>query len=83
MKYDAIIIGAGMSGLAAGIRLAMYDKKVCILEQHVISGGLNSYYQRRDPRGGLIEFDVGLHALTNYIEGEAILKTPKTIKIKV
>ncbi|NLZ01808.1 MAG: FAD-binding protein, partial [Pirellulaceae bacterium] len=28
--YDAIIIGAGMSGLAAGIRLAHFDQKVCI-----------------------------------------------------
>lgn len=60
-KYDAIIIGAGMSGLAAGIRLAMYDKKVLILESHVIPGGLNSYYQRAGR-----EFDVGLHALTNF-----------------
>ena len=24
--YDVVIIGAGMSGLAAGIRLAMYDQ---------------------------------------------------------
>lgn len=60
-RYDAIIIGAGMSGLAAGIRLAMFDKKVLILERHNIPGGLNSYYhKKRRP------FDVGLHALTNY-----------------
>ena len=37
-QYDAVIIGAGMSGLAAGIRLAMFDQKVCILEKHLISG---------------------------------------------
>ena len=47
MNYDAIVIGAGMSGLAAGIRLAMFGKKVCVLEKHTIAGGLNSYYQRR------------------------------------
>ena len=40
MKYDAIIIGAGMSGLAAAIRLAMFDKKVVVLEKHSIPGGL-------------------------------------------
>ncbi len=69
MKYDAIVIGAGMSGLAAGIRLAMFDKKVVILEKHSIPGGLNSYYQRRNfQKGGLRQFDVGLHALTNYIK---------------
>ncbi|MGE3611676.1 MAG: phytoene desaturase family protein [Bacteriovoracaceae bacterium] len=69
MKYDAIIIGAGMSGLAAGIRLAMFDKKVIILEKHTIPGGLNSYYQRRNfDKGGIRQFDVGLHALTNFIK---------------
>ncbi|MBT3377604.1 MAG: NAD(P)/FAD-dependent oxidoreductase [Lentisphaerae bacterium] len=60
MHYDIAIIGAGMSGLAAGIRLAHYDKSVCILERHSIPGGLNSYYRRQG-----IPFDVGLHAVTN------------------
>lgn len=61
MKYDAVIVGAGMSGLAAGIRLAQYDKKVCILERHSVLGGLNSFY-KKDGR----LFDVGLHAMTNF-----------------
>ncbi|MEM1304336.1 MAG: NAD(P)-binding protein, partial [Planctomycetota bacterium] len=39
--YDTLIIGAGMSGLAAGIRLAMYDQRVCIVEKHYSVGGLN------------------------------------------
>ena len=60
--YDVLIIGAGMSGLTAGIRLAYYDKKVRILEQHNRIGGLNSYYERGD-----FELDVGLHALTNFV----------------
>ena len=69
MNYDAIVIGAGMSGLAAGIRLAMFDKKVLILEKHSIPGGLNSYYQRKNfDKGGIRQFDVGLHALTNFIK---------------
>jgi phytoene dehydrogenase-like protein len=68
-KYDVVVIGAGMSGLAAGIRLAMFDKKVVILEKHTIAGGLNSYYQRKNTQtGGVRKFDVGLHALTNFIE---------------
>ena len=61
--YDTIIIGAGMSGLAAGIRLAHYDQKVCILERHTTIGGLNSFY-RMNGR----DFDVGLHAVTNFTE---------------
>lgn len=67
--FDAIIVGAGMSGLAAGIRLAMFGKKVVILEKHSIPGGLNSYYQRKNlQEGGVRQFDVGLHALTNFIK---------------
>lgn len=60
--YDAVVVGAGMSGLAAGIRMAQFDRNVCILEKHSTIGGLNSFY-RRNGRN----FDVGLHALTNYV----------------
>ena len=61
MRYDTIIIGAGLSGLAAGIRLAYFEKPVCILERHTTIGGLNSFYRLRDRN-----YDVGLHAVTNY-----------------
>jgi len=60
--YDAVIIGAGMSGLAAGIRLAHFGKKVCILERHNAPGGLNSFYSFAGRK-----YDVGLHAMTNYV----------------
>jgi phytoene dehydrogenase-like protein len=59
--YDTIIIGAGMSGLAAGIRLAHFNQRVCILERHSAIGGLNSFYRQRGR-----DFDVGLHAVTNF-----------------
>lgn len=59
--YDTIIIGAGMSGLAAGIRLAHFNRRVCILERHSVIGGLNSFYRHRGRN-----YDVGLHAVTNY-----------------
>src|SRR6202008_2807305 len=59
--YDPLIIGAGMSGLAAGIRLAYYDQRVCILERHTTIGGLNSFYRLRGR-----DYDVGLHAVTNF-----------------
>ncbi len=61
--YDAVIIGAGMSGLAAGIRAAHFGRRVCIVERHTTIGGLNSFY-----RAGGRDFDVGLHAMTNYSE---------------
>jgi phytoene dehydrogenase-like protein len=76
MDYDVLIIGAGMSGLAAGIRLAYYDKRVCIIEKHYRVGGLNSFYNR----GGR-KFDVGLHAMTNYVpEGVRLTPLPKLLR---
>lgn len=79
-KVDCIIIGAGMSGLASGIRLSMYDKSVLILEKHSIEGGLNSYYAR-----GKRKFDVGLHALTNFVnpkdKGKPFNKLMKQLRI--
>ena len=60
--YDVAIIGAGMSGLAAGIRLAHFGKKVCIFERHNAVGGLNSFYSIAGRK-----FDVGLHAMTNFV----------------
>jgi phytoene dehydrogenase-like protein len=78
--YDCIIIGAGMSGLAAGIRLSMFQKKVLILEKHTIPGGLNSYYSRKNRK-----FDVGLHALTNFVtpadRGKPFNKLMKQLRI--
>lgn len=60
--WDVVIIGCGMAGLAAGIRAAMYDRRVLILERHNAPGGLNSFYSF----GGR-KFDVGLHAVTNFV----------------
>ena len=61
MHYDVAIIGAGLSGLAAGIRCAYFEKSVAVFERHTTIGGLNSFYRlrRRD-------HDVGLHAVTNF-----------------
>jgi phytoene dehydrogenase-like protein len=70
--YDVAIIGAGMSGLAAGIRLAHFGRKVCIFERHNAVGGLNSFYSIRGRK-----FDVGLHAMTNFVR-PGVKGTPLT-----
>lgn len=70
--FDCVVIGAGMSGLAAGIRLAMSGQRVLLLERHSAPGGLNSFYVHNRRR-----FDVGLHAMTNYVP-EGIKGTPLT-----
>lgn len=61
-----------MSGLAAGIRLAHFGKKVCIFERHNAVGGLNSFYSI-DGR----KYDVGLHAMTNFVR-PGVKGTPLT-----
>ncbi|MFT3781914.1 MAG: NAD(P)/FAD-dependent oxidoreductase [Nibricoccus sp.] len=70
--YDVAIIGAGMSGLAAGIRLAHFGKRVCIFERHNAVGGLNGFYSF-DGR----KYDVGLHAMTNFVRA-GVKGTPLT-----
>jgi len=79
--YGAVVIGAGMSGLSASIRLAMYGHRVLLLERHNAPGGLNSYY-----RLGGHSFDVGLHALTNWVpegaKGTPLGKIFRQLRIK-
>src|SRR4051812_28454837 len=79
--YDVAIIGAGMSGLAAGIRLAHFGKSVCIFERHNVVGGLNSFYSI-DGR----KYDVGLHAMTNFvrpgIKGTPLTKLLRQLRIE-
>ncbi len=56
-----MVIGGGLSGLAAAIRYARFDSSVLVLERHSKPGGLNSFYWRQ----GLL-LETGLHAMTNY-----------------
>lgn len=78
--YETVIIGAGMAGLAAGIRLALAGKNVIILERHNASGGLNSFYSQAGRK-----FDVGLHAMTNYVpkgsKGSPLIKLLRQLRI--
>ena len=63
MKVPCVVIGGGLSGLAAAIRLARFIPDVVLLEKHTRIGGLNSYYYRNKTL-----FETGLHAITNYAE---------------
>ncbi len=78
--YQLVIIGAGLSGLAAGIRAARFGRKTLILEQHSRPGGLNSWYFRK---GYLLE--TGLHAMTNFapssVKGAPLNRLFRQLKI--
>lgn len=58
IKYDVIIIGAGIGGLTCGCYLAKAGLKVLIVEQHSRPGGYCSSFERQGYR-----FDVGVHYL--------------------
>lgn len=61
MKTPLLIIGGGLSGLAAGIRCSRYSSGVLLVEKHDKTGGLNSYYTRKN-----LLIETGLHAITNF-----------------
>ena len=43
-KYDAIVVGAGLGGLSSACRLAKAGKKVLLIEQHNLPGGVASSF---------------------------------------
>ena len=58
MKYDVIIIGAGLGGLTAGAKLAREGRKVLLIEQHSQPGGCATTFKRGD-----FTLEVGLHEM--------------------
>ncbi|MGV8996907.1 MAG: phytoene desaturase family protein [Parvibaculaceae bacterium] len=54
--FDAVVIGSGMGGLSAASLLAQSGRRVLVLEQHNVIGGLTQSYMRKGYR-----WTVGLH----------------------
>jgi phytoene dehydrogenase-like protein len=67
MKYDAIVVGAGISGLLSALALSKNRKKVLILEKGSHIGGLARSY---DVDG--YKVDVGPHAITALEDGPLV-----------
>jgi len=61
VKVPLLVIGGGLSGLAAAVRAARFVPDVLIIEKHSRLGGLNSYFYRNKTL-----YETGLHAITNY-----------------
>lgn len=55
-RYDTIVIGSGMGGLATAACLARSGQKVLVLERHYTAGGFTHTFSRKG-----YEWDVGLH----------------------
>lgn len=58
--YDAIVIGAGLGGLSAALKLALDGAEVLLLERHNLPGGFATSFVR-----GRFEFEVSLHELSD------------------
>ncbi len=67
--YDAIVIGAGISGLVCGCYLAKAGLKILLVEQHDKPGG---YFTSFKHRGFL--FDSAAHSFGNFREGGHVRK---------
>ncbi len=58
--YDAIVIGSGLGGLAAALKLSLEGAEVLLLERHNLPGGFATSFVR-----GRFEFEVSLHELSD------------------
>jgi len=63
-SIDAIVIGSGIGGLAAGAALATQGHRVTVLERHTQAGGLTQTFERQGYR-----FSVGVHYLGGFAPG--------------
>ena len=59
-RWDAIVIGSGLGGLACAAYLCAAGKRTLVLEGHYVAGG-NAQTFRRGIHGRKYEFDVGVH----------------------
>jgi all-trans-retinol 13,14-reductase len=64
--YDAIVVGAGMSGLTCAALLAKAGRRVLVLEQHYLPGGLFTSFKR-----GPFLFNVALEWTTDVEPGQS------------
>lgn len=69
MKYDVIIVGAGLGGLTAAATLAKNGRKVMLIEQHDRPGGCATTFRRRE-----FTMEVGLHEMDGLHEGDTKTK---------
>ncbi|MBP7215946.1 MAG: NAD(P)/FAD-dependent oxidoreductase [Candidatus Omnitrophica bacterium] len=59
-EYDVIIIGAGVAGLSAALKLAAEKKKVLVVESQPVPGGLATSFRRNN-----FYFESSLHCVNS------------------
>ena len=71
-RYDVIVIGGALAGLASALTLAKKGKKVLVLEQHNLPGGVATSFVR-----GGVEVEGTLHEMMSIGPKECPLKIRK------
>ena len=61
-QVDVAIIGCGLGGLLAGVKLAASGLQVACFDAHYVAGGCATQF-RRKTAAGTFNFDVGVHYL--------------------
>lgn len=72
-KYDAIVIGSGIGGLAAAVLLAHNGRKVAILEKNSIPGGRLTSWEKEG-----FNVDLGVHVISRGAKGPVYQCLEKT-----
>lgn len=57
-RWDTIIVGSGIGGMACGAALSKHGQRVLLLEQHYVPGGMTHCFTRKGYR-----WDVGVHCV--------------------
>lgn len=66
-RYDVVVIGSGMGGLACGVMLSKEGLKVCVMEKNAVIGGcLQSFRRAGRP------IDTGIHYVGSLREGQVL-----------
>lgn len=75
-KYDAIIVGSGLGGLASATILAKEGYKVCVLEKNKQIGGMLQIFVR-----DRVIFDTGVHYVGGLDKGQNLYQLFKFLGI--
>ncbi len=78
-----IIVGSGISGLAAAIVLARHGRRPLVIEAHNVPGGCMQMFSRRAGDGTLCRFDAGVHYVGSLGAGQLMWRLFRYLGVEV